>query len=74
MLTTLSRLMDFELSIAEWIGIGLLLAVPYLIVGLVWSLTHAEPFQRMGGVELLVSVIGSIVLWPALLLANVCLS
>ena len=74
MLTTLRRLMDFELSIAEWIGIGLLLAGPYLIVGVVWSITHAEPFQRMGGVELLVSVIGSIVLWPALLLANVCLS
>ena len=72
--TTFSRLMDFELSIAEWIGIGLLLAGPYLIVGVVWSTTHAEPFQRMGGVELLVSVIGSIVLWPALLLANVCLS
>jgi hypothetical protein len=74
MLTTFSRLMDFELSIAEWIGIALLLAGPYLIVGVVWSTTHAEPFQRMGGVELLVSVIGSIVLWPALLLANVCVS
>jgi len=73
-LTTFSRLMDFELSIAEWISIGLLLAGPYLIVGVVWSTTHAEPFQRMGGVELLVSVIGSIVLWPALLLANVCLT
>jgi hypothetical protein len=35
---------------------------------------HAQPFQRMGGVELLVSVIGSIVLWPALLLASVCLT
>jgi hypothetical protein len=74
MVTTFSRLMDFELSIAEWIGIGLLLAGPYLIVGLVWAITHAEAFQRMGGVDLLVSVIGSIVLWPALLVANVCLS
>ena len=64
--------MDFEFSIAELIGIGLLLAGPYLIVGLVWSSTHTEPFRRMSGVELLVSVIGSIALWPALLLANVC--
>jgi hypothetical protein len=74
MLTTFSRLMDFELSIAEWIGIGLLLAGPYLIAGVVWAITHAEAFQRMGGLDLLVSVIGSIVLWPALLVANVCLS
>jgi len=64
--------MDFELSIAELLGIGLLVAGPYLIIGLVWSSTHTEPFHRMGGVELLVSVIGSIALWPALLLANVC--
>jgi NADH:ubiquinone oxidoreductase subunit 4 (subunit M) len=74
MLTRFRRLMDIELSIAELIGIGLLLAGPYLIVGVVWSSTHTEPFQRMGGVELLVSVVGSIVSWPALLLANVCLS
>jgi hypothetical protein len=74
MLTKLRQLMDFELSIAELIGIGLLLAGPYLIVGLVWSITHTQPFQRMGGLELLVSLIGSIALWPALLLANVCLT
>jgi hypothetical protein len=74
MLTRFRRLMDFELSIAELIGVGLLLAGPYLIVGVVWASTHTAPFQRMGGMDLLVSVVGSIVLWPALLLANVCLS
>lgn len=74
MLTRLRRLMEFELSIAELVGIGLLLAGPYLIVGLAWSTTHSAPLERMAGVELLVSLIGSIVLWPALLLANVCLT
>jgi hypothetical protein len=73
MLTRFRRLMESELTIAELLGVGLLLAAPYLIVGLAWSITHTEPFQRLGGVELLISVIGSIVLWPALLLANVCL-
>jgi hypothetical protein len=72
MLTRFRRLMEFELSIAEWISIGLLLAGPYLIVGLVWASTHTEPFQRVDGFELLIAVIGSIALWPALLLANVC--
>ena len=74
MLTRFRRLLDFELSIAELIGIGLLLGAPYLIVGVVWSSLHTDAFHRMGGVELLVSVLGSIVLWPALLLANVCLA
>ena len=74
MLARFRRLMDSELSLAELIGVGLLLGGPYLIVGLVWSSTHAESFQRIGGVELLISVVGSIGLWPALLLANVCLT
>ena len=66
--------MDFELSIAELIGVGLLLAGPYLIVGLVWSSTHAQSLHGLHGVGLLVSLVGSIVLWPALLLANVCVA
>jgi hypothetical protein len=74
MLTRFRQLMDFELSIAELIGIGLLLGGPYLLAGLVWSITHAAVFRGIGGVNLLVSVLGSIVLWPAMLLANVCLT
>ena len=73
MLTRFRQLLDFELSIAELIGIGLLLAGPYLLAGLVWTSTHAESLRGIRGVELLVSLLGSIVLWPAMLLANVCL-
>jgi NADH:ubiquinone oxidoreductase subunit 4 (subunit M) len=72
-LTRLRHLVDLQLSIAELIGTGLLLATPYLIMGVVWSSTHTEPLQQMGGVDLLVSLLGSIVLWPVLLLANACL-
>ena len=75
MLARFRQLMDFELSIAELIGIGVLLAGPYLHhrSGLVEH-PRRSLFMRIRGVELLVSVIGSIVLWPALLLANVCLT
>jgi hypothetical protein len=72
MLTRLRQLMDFELTVADLIGIGLLLGAPYLIVGLVWSSTHSGALRGLGGVDLLVSLLGSIVLWPAMLLANVC--
>jgi hypothetical protein len=40
MLSTLRRLLSFEMTIAEWIGTGLMLAVPYLVVGVLWALTH----------------------------------
>jgi hypothetical protein len=72
MLTTFRRLMDFELSLAELIGVGVILAGPYLLIGLVWTCTHAPSVDRLRGVELLVSVMGSIALWPALLLGHVC--
>jgi hypothetical protein len=72
LLAKLHRLLDFQLSIAELIGIGLLVGTPYLIVGVVWSSTHTEPLQQMGHVDLLVSMLGSIVLWPVLLVTHVC--
>ena len=28
------------MTIAEWIGTAVMLAVPYLVVGVLWSLTH----------------------------------
>ena len=70
MLNRFRQLLNVELSIAELIGIGVLLAGPYLLIGLVWSSTHAQSLHGIRGVELL----GSIALWPALLVANVCLA
>lgn len=64
--------MDFELSLAELIGVGVILAGPYLLIGLVWTCAHAHSVDGLRGVELLVSLLGCIALWPALLLASVC--
>jgi hypothetical protein len=74
MLSRIRVLFDVELSIAELIGVGLLLAGPYLLIGLIWSSTHAQSLHGMHGVELSVALLGSIVLWPTLLVANVCLT
>jgi hypothetical protein len=74
MLSRIRVLFDVELSIAELIGVGLLLAGPYLLIGLIWSSTHAQSLHGVHGVELSVALLGSIVLWPALLVANVCLT
>jgi hypothetical protein len=73
MLARLRRLMEFELSLAELVGVGAFLAGPYLLIGLVWILVHAHSVDGLRGVELLVSVLGSIALWPALMFASVCL-
>ncbi len=74
MLTKLRQILDYQLSIAELIGIGLVLGIPYLAIGLVWSATHTEHLHDMRGADLVVSFLGSIAAWPVLLVANVCMT
>ena len=61
MLTTPRRVLSFEMTIAEWMGTGAMLAVPYLAIGMLWALVNS------GGVAV-------IVFWPALLVSTVCLA
>jgi hypothetical protein len=59
MLSVLRSVMSFEMTIAEWIGTALMLAAPYLVVGLLWSFAHNWN-------------LGSILFWPAFLVSAVC--
>ncbi len=72
--TKLRRLLNYRLSVAELIGIGLLLGTPYLIVGVIWSSTHTDHLSGMHGVDLAISFRGSIASWPVLLFSNVCMT
>jgi hypothetical protein len=74
LLTILRQILNYKLTIAELIGIGLLLGIPYLAVGLVWSSTHTEHLSQLHGIDLVVSFLGSIASWPVLLFANVCMT
>ena len=66
--------MGFQVTIGELIVVALILGTPYLIVGVIWSSTHTEHLQRMAGADLVVSYLGSIVAWPVLLFADVCMT
>ena len=61
MLSSLRRVLSFEMTIAEWIGTGLMLAVPYLAIGVVWALTHAGDVR-------------AIAWWPVMVVSTVCLA
>ncbi|WP_448482929.1 hypothetical protein [Mycolicibacter sinensis] len=69
----IGRLLSYRMSVGELIGLGLIVGTPYLIVGLIWSLTHTAHLHEMQGVDLVVSFLGSIVSWPVLLFSNVCM-
>ena len=74
MLGALRRLLGFQVTIGELIIVALILGTPYLIVGVIWSSTHTEQLQHMAGADLVVSYLGSIVSWPVLLIADVCMA
>jgi hypothetical protein len=74
MLAKLRYLLDYKLTVAELMGLAVILGVPYFIVGLAWSSTHTEHLHDMHGADLVVSFLGSIVSWPVLLFSNVCMS
>jgi hypothetical protein len=74
MLGALRRLLGFRVTIGELIIVAVVLGTPYLIVGLIWSSTHTEHLRHMAGVDLVVSYLGSIVSWPVLLVADVCMT
>lgn len=74
MLGALRRLLGYQVTIGELIVIAVVLGTPYLIVGTVWSSTHTEHLEHMAGADLAVSYLGSIVSWPVLLFANVCMT
>ncbi|GFG52492.1 hypothetical protein CQY20_09595 [Mycolicibacterium agri] len=74
MLATLRKFLGFDMTIAEWIGTAVLAAIPYLVIGVIWSLTHTDHLDDMSDVDRLVSFLGSIVSWPVLLFSDVCMA
>ncbi len=75
MLTVAKKVLAFEMTIAEWIGTGAMLAVPYVLIGMVWTTFGADQGGNRGGGHGhagILSILGSIVSWPALLVSAVC--
>ena len=71
MLSAVKKVLDFEMTIAEWIGTAIMLAVPYLVIGMVWTAIDGGRNLALGGPF---SILASIVSWPALLISAVCTS
>jgi hypothetical protein len=74
MLATLRKLLGFKMTIAEWIGTAILAAIPYLVIGMLWTLTHIDHLNRLGRVDQMASLVVSVISWPVLLFSDVCVS
>jgi len=71
-LATLRRLLSHEFTVAELIGLAIILATPHLLIGLAWALTHTDRTEHMHGVARVLSFLATIVAWPVLFLTNMC--
>jgi apolipoprotein N-acyltransferase len=66
--------LSYQFTIAELIGLGVILGTPYLVIGTIWSMTHTDHLPDLRGADLVVSFLGSIVSWPVLVFSNVCMT
>ncbi|WP_068162629.1 hypothetical protein [Rhodococcus phenolicus] len=62
------------MSVAEFAGLVVLVAIPYGLIGVVWTLTHTSHLADMEGVDLVISFLGSVVCWPVLTFSDVCMT
>ncbi|WP_165827675.1 hypothetical protein [Mycolicibacterium sp. GF69] len=67
------KILSFEMTIAEWIGTALILAAPYVVIGIGWTAFNLDQLDGRGLVWL-IQLIGSIVFWPALVFSAVCVA
>ncbi len=74
MLDVARKVLSYEMSVAEFIGLVILVAIPYGLIGVIWTLTHTSHLSDMEGVDLVISFLGSIVCWPVLTFSNVCMT
>jgi hypothetical protein len=73
-LDALRRLLGFQVTIGQLIVVAVVVGTPYLIVGVIWSSMHTAHLHAMTDADLVVSYLGSIVSWPVLLFADVCMT
>ncbi|BBX27771.1 hypothetical protein [Mycolicibacterium alvei] len=74
MFARLRALLAYRVAVGELIVVAVVLGVPYLLVGTVWSGTHIDHLRSMGSLDAVVSFLGAIVSWPVLLFADVCMT
>ncbi|MGV0810331.1 hypothetical protein ABQF34_00065 [Mycolicibacterium boenickei] len=70
----IKRLLDYRLSIRQLVYLAIVVGGPYLVIGMVWALTHSDHIVGLTGPDKLFSLLGEIVAWPVLIIANVSLT
>lgn len=68
----LRQLLGYRMTLAEWIGTAALLGAPYALIGVAWAIFQADVLATFDGVQKFVAIIGYVVFWPVLIVAQLC--
>jgi len=74
MLSALNRVLNHEMRVSEFLGVLILIGIPYGVVGVIWTFTHTSHLKQLHGIDVMISFLGSIVCWPVLTFSNVCMT
>ncbi|MDL9936310.1 hypothetical protein QSJ18_06100 [Gordonia sp. ABSL1-1] len=70
-----SRVLDHEMKVSEFLGTLILIGIPYGIIGVIWTLTHTSHLADIDSTtDKIISFLGSIVCWPVLIFSNVTMT
>ncbi|MGW0041079.1 hypothetical protein [Rhodococcus sp. NPDC003348] len=73
-MNALDRILHYEMKVSEFLGVLILVGIPYFVMGVVWTLTHTDHLRDMHGLDVVISFLGSVVCWPVLTFSNVCMT
>ncbi|MCA2207024.1 MULTISPECIES: hypothetical protein [Nocardia] len=66
-----TKLMERRLSIRQMMYLALAGGIPYVAIGLVWLLAHRDHLGELSGLDRFFSILGQVIAWPVLLVADV---
>lgn len=69
MSVALGKVLSFEMTMAEWIGTAVMLAIPYLVTGVLWPAFHTHQLADTVSGHRTVLALATIASWPTLLVA-----
>ncbi|GAB91920.1 hypothetical protein [Gordonia rhizosphera] len=71
----IGRVLDHEMKVSEFIGVLILIGIPYFVIGVIWTLTHTSHLSNVDSpLDTVISFLGSIVCWPVLTFSNVTMT
>lgn len=70
----IKNLLNYRLSIRQLVYLALVLGVPYFAIGTAWAAAHIDHIVPLEGLDKAFSLLGEIVAWPVLIIANVYLT